>query len=460
MEQVQKWLHRAQAALGRYWRRVRQGNPLDIAILAAAVLLAVVLALILIFSLTQSPKQGGRDTMDIVNSAPSAVTVDESGYNKAEGDIDKAAYDGTVLVESEDAGQKYLDETLFVGDSNTARMVDFGVSTLKNNLGVVGMGVQHVTGSACVQFKGYGYIYVPKAVSLMQPKRIIITFGTNNAYETTDTFIKWYKSALDAITEVWPYADIIINAVPPVAKTRSYPNITMKTIDSFNKALVQLARDEGYQFLDSSEALKGTDGYAKEGYMEKDGIHLTQKGMTVLTDYFRTHPYETQDRRPKPLSTVPTHYATPESFFAPPEPASSEPESTAPVPVDPATCTHNYSLIGETPATCGADGSRVYQCTICGTQTAETLPATGNHTYEKVEEVAAQVGVEGYRKFRCTVCGYEYTEKIAALAPPASSTVPTPEPTPDPVPTPDPAPPVVDPTTPTDPTGGGDILPS
>ena len=182
-------------------------------------------------------------------------------------------------------------------------------------------------------FSGYSSpVTVVQAVQMMQPQRIIITYGTNNTAESTETFIKWYRTALEQIHEAYPYADIIINSIPPVAQKRSYPNITMKTIDAFNKALVELAKEEGYTFLNSAEVLKDSTGYAKAAYMESsDGIHLSREGMDVLFDYIRTHAHETEDTRPA-LKSVPTHIATPEEFFVPkatPAPESSSAQATA-----------------------------------------------------------------------------------------------------------------------------------
>ena len=47
-------------------------------------------------------------------------------------------------------------------------------------------------------------------------------------------------------------------------------------------------------------------------------------------------------------------------------------------------CTGDESSFSETasvPATCGADGSRTYTCSVCGASYTETIPATGNHNY-------------------------------------------------------------------------------
>ena len=55
-------------------------------------------------------------------ASDSESLVTESGYDKDQNTIDKDAYSSTILEKSDDAGQSYVDETLFLGDSNTARM--------------------------------------------------------------------------------------------------------------------------------------------------------------------------------------------------------------------------------------------------------------------------------------------------------------------------------------------------
>lgn len=58
---------------------------------------------------------------------------------------------GTILPETADAGRSYVDETLFIGDSNTARYLLYANETgtaftsLNNNIGVVSMGVGSIT---------------------------------------------------------------------------------------------------------------------------------------------------------------------------------------------------------------------------------------------------------------------------------------------------------------------------
>ena len=163
------------------------------------------------------------------------------------------------------------------------------------------MGIESISQAPCVYFSGETKVYtIPQAIAKVKPRRVVMTFGTNNASGqfTRESFIDAYRDAIAAIQDAYPYCDVIINAIPPIGKVRSYPDITMETLDDFNKALEELAQELGLPFLNSSEALKGGDGYAKPDYVIGDGLHLSQAALEELLFYTRTHAYEAEDRRP------------------------------------------------------------------------------------------------------------------------------------------------------------------
>ncbi len=271
--------------------------------------------------------------------------VQESGYDATKNTIDQGEFSATVLPETEDAGQEYIDTTLFLGDSNTARMYRvFDFCSYDNAIGSVGMSARSLQNYACVKFSGYGsYVTMPQAVALMQPRRVIVTFGTNDLDPnySAASFAENYRAGLQAIADAYPAADIIVNAIPPLGRSHSNASLTQSQVDEYNKAIVEMCDANGWKFLNSAEALKdAATGYAKEGYVESsDGIHLTRAAMDVLFTYIRTHSYITEDTRPA-LTSVPEHtddkdavtYTTPvaeEAPAAPEEPVSAESAESA-----------------------------------------------------------------------------------------------------------------------------------
>ena len=271
--------------------------------------------------------------------------VQESGYDATKNTIDQGKFSATVLPETEDAGQEYIDTTLFLGDSNTARMYRvFDFCSYDNAIGSVGMSARSLQNYACVKFSGYGsYVTMPQAVALMQPRRVIVTFGTNDLDPnySAAAFAENYRAGLQAIADAYPAADIIVNAIPPLGRSHSNASLTQSQVDEYNKAIVEMCDANGWKFLNSAETLKdAATGYAKEGYVESsDGIHLTRAAMDALFTYIRTHSYITEDTRPA-LTSVPEHtddkdavtYTTPvaeEAPAAPEEPVSTESAESA-----------------------------------------------------------------------------------------------------------------------------------
>ena len=69
-------------------------------------------------------------------AAPSATPweepEDDKTYDASSGVIDTEVFTGTVLPKTEDAGEDYVKEPLFIGDSNTVRYMMYGKADLSN----------------------------------------------------------------------------------------------------------------------------------------------------------------------------------------------------------------------------------------------------------------------------------------------------------------------------------------
>ena len=140
----------------------------------------------------------------------------------------------------------------------------------------------------------------------MQPKRVVLNFGTYNLTNTeTADFISSYKELITEIKNSYPSIDIIINSVAPIhASTRDAENKKVKILE-YNNALVELASKEGVKFLNSHEVLADENGYIKDQYALADGITLTKKAYESMFAYIRTRSFITKDDRPK-LEPIPT----------------------------------------------------------------------------------------------------------------------------------------------------------
>ena len=219
--------------------------------------------------------------------------------------IDNAS--SALLTETADAGTDYLNDTLFLGDSNTVRLYNNGLISLQQFCAKEGIGTQVALNEGIVTFKRDSNHYtIPQAVAMMKPRRVVMTFGTNDTGMEVPDFIAHYTALIQAIQQSYPYTDIIVNTVPPVPADHSnYPHMDQARIDDFNMALLEMCEQLGVRFLNSAEALKGSDGYGIVDYYTSGDIHLKSAGLKAVLNYLRTHALQTEDRRPD-TNNIPT----------------------------------------------------------------------------------------------------------------------------------------------------------
>ena len=299
---------------------------------AVLVCILCVLAVLLTFGITTTLlKKGGEDPAPSVSESAADPTPGEdlSGHYQ----IDNAST--ALLTETADAGTDYLNDTLFLGDSNTVRLYNNGLISLQQFCAKEGIGTQVALNEGIVTFKKDSNHYtIPQAVAMMKPRRVVMTFGTNDTGMEVSDFIAHYTALIQAIQQSYPYTDIIVNTVPPVPADHSnYPHMDQAKIDDFNMALLDLCEQLGVRFLNSAEALKGSDGYGIADYYTSGDIHLKSAGLKAVLNYLRTHALQTEDRRPD-TNNIPTrtmeYVSNPSSAVAAPSSeAVSSSESTS-----------------------------------------------------------------------------------------------------------------------------------
>lgn len=270
---------------------------------AVLVCILCVLAVLLTFGITTTllKKEEPAPSVSEPAEGPAAPGEDLSGHYQ----IDNAST--ALLTETADAGTDYLNDTLFLGDSNTVRLYNNGLISLQQFCAKEGIGTQAALNEGIVTFKKDSNHYtIPQAVAMMKPRRVVMTFGTNDTGMEVPDFIAHYTALIQAIQQSYPYTDIIVNTVPPVPADHSnYPHMDQAKIDDFNMALLDLCEQLGVRFLNSAEALKGSDGYGIADYYTSGDIHLKSAGLKAVLNYLRTHALQTEDRRPD-TNNIPT----------------------------------------------------------------------------------------------------------------------------------------------------------
>lgn len=204
-------------------------------------------------------------------------------------------FNDVILKETEDGGKKYSDEFIFAGDSTALYYVI--------NKQITGKRLWHKEGidpeTALTSSIYINHIDTKKTFvenfKEKQPEKVIMTLGTNSAaYMEPAYFIKNYKKLLNEIKKVSPNTLIIIQSIPPVAKSYDSKTNTINNdkINKLNYYIAEMCQELKLPFLNSAESLKDSNGGLKDGYYIKDGIHLSKSGNEIMMKYFETHMYK------------------------------------------------------------------------------------------------------------------------------------------------------------------------
>lgn len=202
----------------------------------------------------------------------------------------------TVLGETEDMGQEYIDKIIFLGDSTTHGLAAYNVVN-PNNVWTPASGtltLDHWSYTAIVYPDTGEEILIPAAVQAKQPEYMIITLGINGvSFMEEDYFVETYTSLVQAVKAASPNTKIILNSIYPIAA--SYANqgsINNQKIDTANTWVQKVAETTGVRYLNSCVVLKGEDGFMPESYQNGDGLHPTGEAYGYVIDYIRTHGYK------------------------------------------------------------------------------------------------------------------------------------------------------------------------
>ena len=249
---------------------------------------------------TDAPVTSSPDTTspDTASTPVSGDTVEAPSTNTPQTTLDYLSlYPDTVLAETADAGQAYIDKIVFLGDSTT-----YGLRAYKMLAG--GKDTPQVwtpkTGTLTLSQASFATIVYPEtdeeltiadAVAKKKPEYLVITLGVNGvSFMKEDYFKSEYKKIIESVQTASPDTKIICQSIFPVAKTYArLESINNELIDAANKWICEIAAECGVKYLDTNSALRDADGWLPEDYHNGDGMHLQTNSFTIELNNIRTH---------------------------------------------------------------------------------------------------------------------------------------------------------------------------
>ena len=202
----------------------------------------------------------------------------------------------TVLAETKDAGQEYLDSLTFLCDSALVGIRDYGL--LSGGIGttqVWGSNAGNIPASdiaeCMIKYPNDGSeISAANAAMIAKPETLIISLGADGlAAMSKEEFIYNYTLLILGIRASSPQTTIVCCSLSSVISGYSgVDNLSAVEIGDANEWIRQVCTDTGAYFLDVAEAVNES-GYLLNKYASPNGKTLNTKGLEEVLKYIRTH---------------------------------------------------------------------------------------------------------------------------------------------------------------------------
>ena len=145
-----------------------------------AVLVCVVCALAALLTVGITLTLLKRGKPETPGTPADSVPTDTTGDGESTDLANHYQIDNTssaLLTETADAGTEYLDNTLFLGDSNTVRLYNNGLISLQQFCAKEGIGTQVALNEGIITFKNDTTHYtIAQAVAKMKPRRVAVSY--------------------------------------------------------------------------------------------------------------------------------------------------------------------------------------------------------------------------------------------------------------------------------------------
>ncbi|MBR2353575.1 MAG: hypothetical protein IKA76_03640 [Clostridia bacterium] len=230
-----------------------------------------------------------------------------SSPQKAHTDLPKEETECSALLpQTEDRGKDYLDSFIFFGESTTYHMKDREVlrggkhttQIWAPDAGTVNLDLS--TAALPLRYPETGeYLTLGEAAAKKRPRYLVLTFGLNGAVQKIrlgeEYYKRCYRSLIDSVIASSPHTKILLQSAFPVAENMDMSRYTVSVrelngyIDRINHWTLELAKEYGIGYLNTTEILKDENGFLKQTYQNGDGHHLTRDAYLEILYYIRTH---------------------------------------------------------------------------------------------------------------------------------------------------------------------------
>lgn len=174
-------------------------------------------------------------------------------------------------------GNSYFDDALFIGDSRTVGIAEYGGIKNATYFANTGMSVYNLAKTK-VNIDGLGKITLDELLSSYKFGKVYILLGINEMGYDLDKTANKYRELVNKIQANQQGAIIYVQANLHVTETKSKSSSTFSNtrINSLNDKLAQIANNQNIFYIDINEKFDDAKGNLPSNYSQ-DGVHIYAK---------------------------------------------------------------------------------------------------------------------------------------------------------------------------------------
>ena len=187
--------------------------------------------------------------------------------------------------EKQTVGKEYFDDALFIGDSRTVGISEYGDLNNATFFANTGMSVYNVF-EKNVSVPQVGKLKLEQLLTYKKFGKIYIMLGINELGYNQEKTLKKYKDLLKFVQEKQSNAIIYIEANLHVTAERSNKDKTINNINinKINNEISKLADNEKIFFIDVNEKFDDENGNLSSNYTQ-DNVHIYAKYYKEWSDW-------------------------------------------------------------------------------------------------------------------------------------------------------------------------------
>lgn len=259
----------------------------------------IILVLIGVFTIKSSIKNSDSNLNIVLEDQTTALPNENINENKQQEDYvnnfqnekqiehinNKTESKKNSKHEKQTVGKEYFDDALFIGDSRTVGISEYGDLNNATFFANTGMSVYNVF-EKNVSVPQVGKLKLEQLLTYKKFGKIYIMLGINELGYNQEKTLKKYKDLLKFVQEKQSNAIIYIEANLHVAAERSNKDKTINNINinKINNEISKLADNEKIFFIDVNEKFDDENGNLSSNYTQ-DNVHIYAKYYKEWSDW-------------------------------------------------------------------------------------------------------------------------------------------------------------------------------